>query len=346
MSKQDSSETYELIIVGAGPGGIALAAEAQASGVDPARILILEKGSTHNLAIRQFYPEQKLTTANYKGFAARCEGLLCINDMTKTETIDYFDRIIDTYRLELRYNSEVFGMRTIDSESGTVFRVESTSGTYESRVLVVAIGILGRPNKPREYPLPSSLKEKLLFDITSQRIENEDVLVVGGGDAAAEYVEFLHQQRNRVTLSYRRSEFTRLNERNHATLLAMEQRGEVTILRDSNIAQVIDDAGRPRVVFKETKYGWKIFDRVVFALGGTTPSNLLRMLGIEFNDNGPVFDPSGETNVRGLFLIGDLAVGRSGGSIILAFNSATRAMRRICEGYLVCGVDNNLISGS
>ena len=68
---------HDLIIVGAGPGGIALAAEASASGIDPSQILILEKGPTHNSAIRQFYPEQKLTTANYKGFAARCEGLLC-----------------------------------------------------------------------------------------------------------------------------------------------------------------------------------------------------------------------------------------------------------------------------
>jgi thioredoxin reductase (NADPH) len=63
---------YDLIIIGAGPGGIALAAEAQASGIDTSRTLILEKAATHNWAIRQLYPEQKLTTANYKGFQARC----------------------------------------------------------------------------------------------------------------------------------------------------------------------------------------------------------------------------------------------------------------------------------
>ena len=82
----------DLIIIGAGPGGIALAAEAQASGIDPSKTLILEKWTTHNWAIRQLYPEQKVTTANYKGFQARCEGLLCIGDMTKSETIHYFDR--------------------------------------------------------------------------------------------------------------------------------------------------------------------------------------------------------------------------------------------------------------
>jgi thioredoxin reductase len=60
------------------------------------------------------------------------------------------------------------------------------------------------------------------------------------------------------------------------------------------------------------------------------------MLGIKVNDEGPVFNENGETDVPGLFLIGDLVVGKKGGSIITAFNSAVRAMRRICEGYLMC----------
>jgi thioredoxin reductase (NADPH) len=44
---------YDLIIIGAGPGGIALAAEAQASGIKQSETLILEKAATHNWAIRQ-----------------------------------------------------------------------------------------------------------------------------------------------------------------------------------------------------------------------------------------------------------------------------------------------------
>jgi len=177
----------------------------------------------------------------------------------------------------------------------------------------------------------------LLFDITSQHIEGEDVLVVGGGDTAAEYVEYLRKQGNRVTLSYRGTEFKRLNEHNHATLLDLEQRGEVLILRGSNITGVETDAGRPRVLFKEEQYGPpRTFDRVVYALGGTTPTNFLRMLGVRFDDEGPVFNENGETDVAGLFLIGDLVVGKTGGSIITAFNSAVHAMRSICAGYLSC----------
>jgi thioredoxin reductase (NADPH) len=327
---------HDLLIIGAGPGGIALAAEASASGIDPAQILILEKGPTHNSAIRQLYPDQKLTTANYKGFAARCEGLLCVNDMTKPETLEFFDKVISDYRIKIEFNSEVYGMRGLKEQGGASFRVETSQGAYESKVLACAIGIFGRPNKPKEYRLPPSLKGKLLFDMTSSQIQNEDVLVVGGGDTAAEYVQYLPEQGNRGTLSYRKADFTRLNQQNHDALLAMEERREVEILRSSTIKEITDEAGRPRITFNEPEHPTRVFDRVIFALGGTTPTNFLHTLGIAFNDDGPVFDEAGATNVAGLYLIGDLVVGKKGGSIITAFNSAVRAMKNICSNDLPC----------
>ena len=327
---------YDLIIIGAGPGGIALAAEACASGIKQSQILVLEKGIIHNSAIRQLYPDQKLTTANYKGFDARCEGLLCVSDMTKSETIEFFDKVISEYQINIRYNAEVFGMHGLNQDVEARFRVQSSNGTYESRILAVAIGIFGRPNKPKDYRLLPSLKERLLFDMTSQAIQNEDVLVVGGGDTAAEYVQYLQRQLNRVTLSYRQAEFTRLSKQNHDALFAMEERNEVEILRGSNIKQVDDEAGRPSVVFNEAEFPTRAFDRVIYAVGGTTPTNFLRTLGIAFNDLGPIFDEAGATNVPGLYLIGDLVVGKKGGSIITAFNSAVHAMKRICLNDLPC----------
>jgi thioredoxin reductase (NADPH) len=326
---------HDLVIIGAGPGGIALAAEAFSSGIDPSQILILEKGPTHNSAIRQLYPEKKLTTANYKGFAARCEGLLCVRDMTKPETLQFFDQIISDYHVNIEFNAEVFGMRRPE-EGSARFRVESSQGVYESKVLACAIGIFGRPNKPKEYRLPPTLRERLLFDMTSQEIQNESVLVVGGGDTAAEYVQYLGQQDNRVTLSYRKADFTRLNQQNRDALLVMEQRDEVEILRSSNIKEIEDEAGRPRLIFAEPEHATRLFDRVIFALGGTTPTNFLHTLGISFNGDGPVFDEAGATNVPGLYLIGDLVVGKKGGSIITAFNSSVRAMRSICVHDLSC----------
>jgi thioredoxin reductase len=232
---------HDLIIIGAGPGGIALAAEAFASGIDPPQILILEKGPTHNSAIRQLYPEKKLTTANYKGFAARCEGLLCVRDMTRPETLQFFDKIISDYHVNIEFNAEVYGMRKPE-EGGARFRVESSQGVYESKVLGVRIRMGGRPNKPKEYRLPPTLKDAF-FDMTSQRFKTRR-LVVGGGDTRAEYVRYLRQQDN--------ASRSHMKGRLHATqsaeprCAAMES-GELEISRSSNIK--IEDEQDDRGLF-------------------------------------------------------------------------------------------------
>jgi thioredoxin reductase (NADPH) len=249
---------------------------------------------------------------------------------------------LSDYHVNIEFNAEVYGMRRPE-EGGARFRVESSVGVYESKVLACAIGIFGRPNKPKEYRLPPTLKERLLFDMTSQQIQDEAVLVVGGGDTAAEFVQYLRQQDNRVTLSYRKADFTRINQQNHDALMAMEKRGEVEILRSSNIREIEDGSGRPRITFAEAEHPSRIFDRVIFALGGTTPTNFLHTLGIAFNGDGPMFDEAGATNVPGLYLIGDLVVGKKGGSIITAFNSAVRAMKSICIHDLSCQPRNSAL---
>ena len=264
---------YDLLIIGAGPAGVALAAEARAVGHDASSVHILEKGTAHNWAIRQFYPAHKKTTANYKGHVGQCEGLLCITDMSKDETIEFFDEVIASYDINISYAVEAFGVERNQSKEGGYFHVETSIGIFDTKVLAVAIGVLGRPNKPKEYRFPASLKDRILFDITTRPMENEDVLIVGGGDTAAEYVQHLFQQNNRVTHSYRQQEFTRMNELNSATLFSMEQRGEVLIMRGSNIVEVKEEGIKPHVVFKEEHHPARTFDSVVYALGGTTPTN-------------------------------------------------------------------------
>jgi thioredoxin reductase (NADPH) len=117
-------------------------------------------------------------------------------------------------------------VQTIRPVADGSFFVDTSNGSYRTRRCVIAIGILDKPNKP-DYPVPFTLKGCVHFDITSVEIKNQDCLVVGGGDTAAEYCQYLVQQGNGVTLSYRRTEFSRLNRVNHESLMAMEGRRQV-----------------------------------------------------------------------------------------------------------------------
>ena len=316
---------YEMVIIGAGPAGISMAAEARGVGIAAEKIVILEKGDAHSWAIRKFYPASKPVLANYKGIKAVCTGVMCLTDMTKEETLTYIDRVIEQCQLSVHYKEAVTAIRPL---AGGGFTVETNSAAYQTVRCVIAIGILDKPNKP-EYKIPPALTKRVHYDITSVPIEGDDCLVVGGGDTASEYCQFLVQQNNRVTLSYRRQEFARLNPVNLESLMALETRGQVRILRGSNISALEDEEGRPRAVFQEAEHAAQTFDRVVYALGGTTPLNFLKAVGIKFEGEVPVLTEGYETSLPGLYLIGDLSAGKKGGSINLAFNMAAEAMRSI-----------------
>jgi thioredoxin reductase (NADPH) len=322
---------YDILIIGAGPAGISMAAEARTAGVDRNRILVLEKAAEHSFSIKKFYPENKLVTANYKGFDAVCTGVMCMTDLTKHETISFLDRTLVEYDIPVRYGETVHTLVRHDNDQR--FTVITDKAEYDTRVVVIAIGILGKPTKP-DYPLPRTLKDRLLFDVTSTVVENADVLVVGGGDSASEYCQYLAQKGNRVSMSYRRTEFGRMNRINRESILALAEQGSVRLLLGSNVGAVTDAGGKPLVRFREEEWGSRGFDYVLYALGGSTPENFLKTIGIAFNGDAPHLADGYETTVPGLFLVGDLSAGAKGGSIIWAFNSANTAMQRIAGTYL------------
>jgi thioredoxin reductase (NADPH) len=75
--------------------------------------------------------------------------------------------------------------------------------------------------------------------------------------------------------------------------------------------------GKIKVLFNEIEP--EIFDRVIYAIGGTTPSAFLASSGIQEADGKPVHNEYYETNVKGLFVAGDITQ-ESGGSIALGLN--------------------------
>ncbi|MEX1243202.1 MAG: NAD(P)-binding domain-containing protein [Thermoanaerobaculia bacterium] len=325
---------FDLIIVGAGPAGIALAVEARAAGVPAGGILVLEKAQEHSWIIRKYYPAAKPVLANYKGIEAKCEGVLCIPDLTREETLTYLDRAIRDSGAEVRYREEV---HRIGREPDGWLHVESGAGVYRAPVVVIAIGLFGRPNKPA-YPIPREVARRVRFDVTGEALRGLDILVVGGGDTAMEYCQFLVQESNRVILSYRGPDLTRPNPINRESVLALVQQGKLALRLDSEVAALEATGRKVRALFSRPPETSEDVDRVVYALGGTTPENFLKSVGIEFEGSSPRLTKSFGTSVPGLFLIGDLTASKKGGSIILAFNTAAAAMRRICEDHGICRI--------
>jgi thioredoxin reductase (NADPH) len=331
------SKIHELAIVGAGPAGISMAVEARYADIPADRMVIFEKGSQHSWAIRQHYADDKLVTENYKGFEVVPEGALGIATITKDQTLTYLERAILEHDLKINYDESVLSIKRQDDD---LFEIRTNKDNYFANNCAIAIGILERPNKP-DYNIPRSLKPRVHFDLPPEIITDRDFLVVGGGDTAFERASYLCRLFKNVTLSYRKSDFTRLSDSNRMELLELESKGQMTILRCSNISKVEYASGRPKVTFAEGSSGTRIFDHIIYCLGGTTPADFLKAAGIELEGEMPVMRDGYETNVPGLFLIGDLSAGLKGGSVNWAFNSSHAAIRKITDKVISKVIDSS-----
>lgn len=323
-------QELDLLIIGAGPAGIATAVEARQAGID--RILILEKGPAHSFSIEKLYTPGKRVDKAYLGQDVPCEGEVCIVDGTRESVLQTLEQFVRQFNLPIEVNREVTAIRRQEDET---FLVEDGQGRqYHTRTVVIAIGVYGRPNKP-DYPLPPSLRPHLRFDLTQEPPAGEHVLVVGGGNTALEYVEFLYA-RGPVTLAYRGEAFTRANEVNRRILENLQATNRVQVWMGADIASLADAGEAPRVAvtFKDGRVAR--FDTVVYAIGGSTPEGFLQQAGIALEGKKPVTDHRYHTGVPGLYLAGDLVAGGKG-SIVKAFNSGRKVVwEGLCQDHLEC----------
>ena len=320
---------YDLVIVGAGPAGISMAAEAIQHGTLSERILVLEKTLEHNSSIRKLYPDEKLVTANYKGGSNVCHGVACISDMSKAQALDYFDSVISKYGIQISYGKAV---DSISKEFGH-FKIGLAATEILARVCVLAIGIFGKPNRPN-FSIPVLLKDRTHYEINSKNFKNNKILVIGGGDSASEYAQYLVARNNQVFLSYRQAQFHRMNYENRSKLEDLIQQQKVSFLAESEVDNIAEFGEQVVVTFKQSIFPPMHFDHIVLALGGSSPNNFLRNNGIQVSGDRPFVGDGYESNIPGIFIIGDLVSDRKGGSIITAFNTSKSAMEKIASHYL------------
>ncbi|MBU0721806.1 NAD(P)-binding domain-containing protein [bacterium] len=299
---------YNLAIIGAGPAGIATAVEGYLQGIRD--IVILEKDQNHNSTIRKYYKDNKRVDKDWKGQKVELDGRIYFVDGTKETTLDFFDEILDKHSVELQTHVEV---QKIEKKEGH-FEVFMAGKSINAKNVVVTIGRMGKPNKPT-YKVPTGIKKKIGYTLDGCS-EGEKVLVVGGGDSAVEYAVDL-SEKNDVSICYRRESFERANPTNQTSIANAIIHKKVNPILNMNIEGLEDEEGRVRVVFSETEP--QVYDRVIYAIGGTTPSSFLASSGIAEEDGKPVHDENYETNIKGLFVAGDITQ-ESGGSIALGLN--------------------------
>src|SRR5580700_6760391 len=193
--------TYDVICIGAGPTGLASAIEARRAGMRP---LIIDKGCLCNSIYH--YP------VNMVFFTT--PELLEIGDLplvsatekpVRTEALKYYRKAAEHYELELRLFERVV---RVDGQDGNFTVVTRTEKGAEERYVAKKISVAtGYYDLPNVLGIPGEELPHVSHYYTEPfEFWNQDVVVIGGKNSAAEAALDLYRNGARVTLVHRRAE--------------------------------------------------------------------------------------------------------------------------------------------
>ncbi len=260
----DDSEVHDVIIVGGGSSGITAALEAKRRDLN---VLMIDAGRLAN-TIREF-PKGKKIYAEPASVTNLSE--LWIEDSVKEELLEKWDALLETASLDFRECEEVTDIRRVAG----AFEVETSKGvTVRGRRVLLAIGKRGNP---RRLGVEGEDRENVIYRLyDAADHQDEDVLVVGGGDSAVEAALTLSEV-GRVTLAYRKDAFFRLKSKNREKIEQAAADGRVELLFNSELRRIDEDRVTLSVAGVEREIG---NDCVVVAIGADLPHAFFRKVGI------------------------------------------------------------------
>ena len=296
---------FDLLVIGAGPTGLACAIEAQKAGL---RVVVVDKGCVCNSLFH--YP------AHMTFFTT--PELLEIGDIpfpspnpkpSRNEALQYYRLVAAYYKLDIHQYHLVERVSGADG----AFTVHTEDrfgrpGSFQARKLAVSTGYYDLPNYMR-IPGEDLSKVHHYYNDPHPFFEM-DVVVIGGKNSAAIAALELWRSGARVTLVHRGAEMHR-----HVKYWIkpdIENRiknGEVKALFHSRVIEITPDT-----VVIETPHGRQTLKNdFVFALTGYHPDfSFLERMGVRFEgqDKQPVCDPvTLESNVAGIYLAGVIVAG-------------------------------------
>lgn len=277
-------DRLDLLIVGAGPAGLSAALTAQVRGLSY-RVLEREADLGGSLL---HYPRRKMVLTQPVEIPPW--GELRGDEYQKERLLEIFTEIVERYGLAVTFGETVERLEplggtvsAISGDADTAYRVTTAHGAWEAHTVVLA---LGRRGAPRKLGVPGEELPKVmykLFDAESYR--DCRILVVGGGDSAAEAaIGLARQPGNRVTLSYRRERLVRIKQKNEAALAPLLDSGAVHGLFSSSVAEITP--GRVRLDVEDGDPVELANDFVFVFAGGVPPFGLLKKAGIRFGGEG------------------------------------------------------------
>lgn len=267
-------DTFDLVIVGAGPAGLGCALEAKRQGLSFA---VLDQAQDWGGTVSK-YPRHKVVMTQPVDLPLH--GRVNKTTLSKEELIELWQGVTTESQLELWGGRR---LTDVEREADGKLQVVCGQERFATRHLCLAIG---RRGSPRRLGVPGEELNKVSYSLVDAgSFQGRRILVVGGGDSAVEAACALATQPgNQVTLSYRKGAFVRTRSRNRVHLEQEVAKGRVQLVLESEVASIDEHSVTLNVQTPLGTEQQRIENDDVFAMiGGVAPTEVLESAGVSFD---------------------------------------------------------------
>ncbi|WP_394975123.1 YpdA family putative bacillithiol disulfide reductase [uncultured Croceitalea sp.] len=294
-------QSFDIIIIGGGPIGIACGLEAKRVGLS---YLIIEKGTIVNslfnypINMQFFSSSEKLEIDEIPFISKEAKP-------KRNEALEYYRRIVTSNKLAIQLFEKVEKVE----KQNDVFTVETSKSTYKSSNIIVATGFYDLPNKIKvpgeDLPKVSHYYKDPHF-YASQKLA-----IVGASNSAIDAALECYRKGAEVTLIIRGPEVgKRVKYWVRPDIINRIEEGSIKAYYNSSITEIKEK----EIIVNTPKGKIKLENNFVLALTGYMPNfEFLERLGIQLSNDEkllPIYNPDTmESNIKNLYLAGVICGG-------------------------------------
>lgn len=283
----DSLPYWDVVIIGAGPAGLAASLTTAHRGLTT---LVIEAKDTPGGQPQFLYADKKIV--DIPGFPDGISG-----EELSSRT---FRQAVDAL-VQFRFNEELSDIRDTDQveKDDPLKEVVTTKGSYLCRKVIVACGLL---HFPRKLPALETLNSKRVYYKVPKigDYEDQEVVVVGGGDSAMDAAIIALDRSGRVTVLVR--EGTPVAKADSVSRVE-QSGGRICTQTEIEAAEFAGEGLRLTLNTAEAID----CNFVIVQIGFLSAKDTFKRLGVRQNDDGSIaIDPYFETSRRGVFAVGDV----------------------------------------
>ena len=292
----------DLIIIGAGPIGLACGIEAKKNNLN---YIIIDKGmlvnSIYNYPVNTtfFSTSDKLEIGDIPFISHNVKP-------TRTEALEYYRRVCDSWSLNLDLYNEVLDIKNKTSH----FELNTQNGIIKSKKIIICTGFYDIPyllNIPGE-----ELNKVLHYYKESHPYYKMNIAIVGAGNSAVDVaLDTYRKGANSVTMIIREKEIgENIKYWVRPDIVNRIESGEIEAHYESEIKEIKEKS----IIIKSPNGIKEIDNDFVLAMTGYQPNyNILQKLGVDINVDEfktPEYnEDTMETNVNGVYLAGVICGG-------------------------------------